>query len=388
MAPRRWVTSCLGVGTVALATVLAGAARPVAAQAPAERGEVAGRVVDAGGRAVSGARVSVLGTTRLAESDDLGAFRLTDIATGEVRLAVRRLGFAPETLTVLVRTAGAASVSLSLERVSQPLPAVQVHGRRDLTGPMAGFYERMERGHGRFFTQEQLDKQTSRRMSDLLRGIPGLRLEQRRGGAQSVRMRGSTVAPLFWLDGVPMGMAELDLDNFDPRTFAGIEIYSGAATVPVEFAGGRTMTTSGGTVLLWTRQGEPRARSRKKDGPSPMSVLLQMLDESRVFTRDSVDTPATLIGGSQGMPLYPDSLYAARVGGRVEVEFVVDAEGAPLMDTFGVVASSHPAFVDAVRRVIEDRRYVPATRRGRAVAQLVQVPYEFLPDTGAGTRRP
>ena len=49
---------------------------------------------------------------------------------------------------------------------------------------------------------------------------------------------------------------------------------------------------------------------------------------------------------------------------------------------------THPAFVDAVRRVVEARRYVPATRQGRAVAQLVQLPYEFLPEVTGAQRRP
>ena len=368
---------------VVLAAGLATAAPQSIAQAPAVgRGTVRGNVHDEAGRAVVGARLTVIGASLAGESDGVGAWSISNIPVGSVQLAVRRIGFAPETLNVRVDETNTLVEALGLRRIALPLQAVVVHGRRDLRGPMAGFYARLERGHGRFLTQEQIDRSTARRMSDLLRGIPGLRIDQRRFGNQSYRLRGATIAPLVWLDGIPMGAAEVDLDNFDPRTFAGIEIYSGAATVPVEFAGSRTMSTSGGSIVLWTRQGEPSARRRKKDDPSPALLVLGLLDRDEAFTRDEVDTQVLALGSDPVVPLYPDSLYGARIPGHVEVEFVVDPTGRPRMDTFGVVAATHPALGEAVRRAIEDRRFVPATRGGVAVAQVVQQPYSFRPDSG------
>ena len=70
------------------------------------------------------------------------------------------------------------------------------------------------------------------------------------------------------------------------------------------------------------------------------------------------------------------------MAGRVEVEFVVDSTGHPRMDTFGVVHSTHPELVQAVRLALSTDRleFAPATLGGRPVAQLVQQPFEFRLD--------
>lgn len=355
---------------------------------PPSRNALRGQVRDESGRPLSGASLAVVGTRVAGESDDAGAFTLAGLAEGEAALVVRRIGFAPETLGVIVANGVATPVVVALRRIALPLDAVVVHGRRYVRGPMAGFYARMERGNGRFITGEQIDRRNVRRMSDLLRGIPGLRIESRRYGVQSFRLRGATVAPLVWLDGAPMGAGEVDLDNFDPRTFAGIEIYSGPATVPAEYGGSRTMTTSGGTIILWTRQGELAAPRRRAGTPSPALLVAGMLDRREVFTRDSVDTPARPASAQPFLPNYPDSLYAARLGGTVEVEFVVDASGRLRMDTFGVVSTTHRTLGEAVRRSLAERAWIPAIRSGRPVPQLVQLPFDFLPDSGVVARKP
>jgi len=357
------------------------------AQAIPGLGTVSGSVRDSSGRGIEGARVAIIGGLFAGETDDEGGFRLGKVPAGTARLAVRRIGFAPETLVLSIRADETTDVSLALRRVSALLAPVVVQGRRDVIGPLSGFYARLDRGQGRFFTFEQIDDSPARRMSDLLRGIPGMRISAGRGGSQSYRMRGSNVAPLVWLDGVPMANAELDLDNFDPRTFAGIEIYSGAATVPIEFTGGRTFSSSGGTIVLWTREGTPTAKRRKKDDPPPAVLVRLLLDRNEAFTRDEVDTPAVLLEGAQVVPIYPDTLYNAGLPGQVTVEFVVDREGRARMDTFGGVAGSHRSLVEAVRRAVEERRFAPATRQGRAVAQVVHLPFSFIPDSGTRSAR-
>ena len=379
-----------GTRTFLLAIGLVAANRTSWPQAASPSGNrvVKGSLVDSDGRGVTGARVQLVGGSAAAESDDRGLFELGGVPSGHARLAVRRIGFAPETLAVPSGASGMVLEHLALQRIGALLTPVIVNGRRDLRGPMAGFYARLDRGNGRFFTQEQIERTNTRRMSDLLRGVPGMRIDQRKFGSSSFRMRGSSAAPLVWLDGVPMGSAEVDLDNFDPRTFAGIEVYSGAATVPIEYSGSRTMSTSGGSIVLWTRQGEASPRRRKKDDPTASSVILGLLDRDLAFTRDEVETHAVALDTAPSPPVYPDSLYRARVAGRVEVEFVVDPSGRPQMDTFGAVATTHLSLVEAVRRVIVERRFRPATRRGVPVAQLVQVPFEFVPDTSLPTRRP
>lgn len=342
---------------------------------------VSGSVRDQFGRPLAGVEVRQLAGERRAETDERGTFRLVAGAEQGTRLEVRRIGFRPE--TVAVPAAGAPPLQLILARTGLVLDPVFVHGRRDLQGPLAGFYRRMSQGNGRFLTQEQIERSTARRMSDLLRGIPGLRIDQKRTGANAYRQRGATVNPIIWVDGIPLGGGEVDLEAYDPRTFSGIEIYSGAATVPPEFTSGRSYSSSGGTIVLWTRQGQQGTRRRRPGEPSPAQVLAELLGRDEVWPVDSVDVAAALIGPAPFQPIYPDSLFNSGSGGQVEVEFVVDAAGRVRMETFGVVSSSHPSLADAVRRAVEFRSFVPATRQGRPVPQLVQLPFAFVPDSSA-----
>lgn len=343
-----------------------------------------GEVRDGTGRPLAGAEVRLVGGARLTESDEQGAFRVRARPPEGARVEIRRIGFRPETLSLPGTT---APLQVRLTRTGQVLDPVFVVGRREIRGPMAGFYRRMSQGNGRFLTQDQIERSTARRMSDLLRGIPGLRVDQKRTGGNAYRLRGAVVNPIIWLDGIPLAGAEVDLDAYDPRTFAGIEIYSGMATVPPEFASGRTYSSSGGTIVLWTRQGQQGTRRRRAGEPSPSQVLAELLGRAEAWPIDSVDVPAALIGPGPFAPIYPDSLFRASAGGQVEVEFVVDASGRVRMETFGVITSSHPSLSEAVRRAVEGRSFVPATRQGRPVSQLLQLPFAFVPDS-APTRKP
>jgi TonB family protein len=350
----------------------------VNAQPQSARGSLLGTVLDETGRAVVGAVAVAMGSTLPVETDGKGGFRLARLDTGAARVVVRRIGFRPETIAVVIDGHTPTRASVRLRRVAVPLAPVRVTGREGLREPMAGFYARKERGNGRFITREQIERRNVGTMSELLREIPGLRIESRRFGVHSFRMRNSSQAPLVWLDGTPMGSTEVDLDDFDPRTFAGIEIYSGAATVPAEFAGGRMMPTSGGAILLWSIEGRPDELRRRGRRPSPAVLLARLLERGEAFTSDQVDSPARPLTGEPLRPVYPDSLYEARADGRVEVEFLVDAAGRVRMDTFGVVATTHAALGEAVRQALGGRVYRPAMRSGVSVPQIVQLPVEFV----------
>ncbi len=360
------------------------AAGVLLAQGPVRSGVVRDEL----GRALAGVRidrveVQVVGGAllpagaALAESDLAGRFQWRDAPGGDRgTLVFRRLGFRPDTVRLLSGSS-AEPIEVVLRRLALPLPAVTVSGRREVRGPLAGFYQRRAQGMGRFFTAEEIERRGLRRPSDLIRAVPGVQVVPLRGGRVAYRIRGSNVPPLVWLDGNPMTAAELDLDAFDLRSFAGVEIYAGAATVPPQFTGGRMMTSSGGAIVLWTREGEIQPRRARRGEPTPAEVLARLVAEATVWTADAVDVPARLLAQTGTVPLYPDSLFDAGIPGDVEVEFVVDATGEVRMDTFGVVASTDPLLVDAVRRSVAGLRFFPAQKAGVAVAQLVQYPVRF-----------
>ena len=165
---------------------------------------------------------------------------------------------------------------MTIHRLAFQLQPVLVVGHRNLTGRMAGFYQRKDRGMGHYVTRDEIERRNPPNLTDMFRMIPGARVDSR-GGRNQIRFRGSQCAPLTWLDGTPLFAGEFDLDAISPRSVEGMEIYSGPSSVPTEFLGTRAISSSCGTILLWSRQGELRPKKRK--GPSPASQIAMMVDE-------------------------------------------------------------------------------------------------------------
>lgn len=372
---------------------LLGASEPAGGQAsplsPQPTGTVRGTVSTTLGLPIGGAYLRLMmpgrGSTTSVESDEEGNFTAIGVPQGTAWLVARRIGYRPDSVQVTVTAGETIQSRVQLERIAVELDQVRIIGRRDVTGPMAGFYKRMGQGAGRFFTANDIDRRNASRMSDMFRMVPGMRIESR-GFQNTIRMRGSRCAPLVWLDAQPLYAGEIDLDAFDPRSFEGVEIYSGAASVPVEFQGNQRMSSACGTIVLWSKRGELRERKRKKDEPTPTMRITQLLDKGEAFVASDVDATARPDSFNLVKPMYPDSLYDAQAPGRVLAEFVVNVNGEPNMDTFSAVTSTHRLFVEPVRRAVRDQRFMPALRKGRPVAQVLQLPFDFVPDSTARRR--
>ena len=367
-----------------------GATGARAQSAGAATGTVRGTVNTTLGLPIGGAQVRLRiqgrGTTTSVESDDNGTFTAAEVPLGSAWLVARRIGYRPDSVAVDVTAGEPARATVQLERIAVELSTVQVVGRREVNGPMAGFYRRMGYGSGRFFTASDLASRNAARMTDVFRMVPGMRIESR-GLQNAVRIRGSRCAPLVWLDAQPLYAGEVDLDAFDPRTFEGIEIYSGAASVPVEFQGNQRMSSACGTIVLWSKRGELRERKRKKDEPSPAMRIAQMIEAGDAYVASDVDASARPDSVNLIRPIYPDSLFDAQAPGRVLAEFVVSVTGEANMDTFSAVTTTNRLFVEPVRRAVREQRFAPAVRKGRIVQQVMQLPFEFVPDSTARRRK-
>jgi TonB family protein len=80
----------------------------------------------------------------------------------------------------------------------------------------------------------------------------------------------------------------------------------------------------------------------------------------------------------EGVPVYPAALKSAGVSGRVIASFVVDTAGLVDVTTFKVIQSTDEEFTAAVKDALPKMRFDPArVSGGRAVKQLVQMPFEF-----------
>ena len=363
---------------VALSALVAGGlagARPIAAQTtPRQTGYVAGVVRDTTGVVVVGAQVSLAGHLGRGTTGTDGSFRLSGPG-GDRTLVVRRLGFRPESLAVAIPPGATTEVSVRLVATPQTLAPVVVATTdiRRYAPRLRAFHERRERGFGRFFTAEDIDRRNPAVVSDLLRTVPGARITKQ-GGQSVVTFRNQNCVPLIWVDGMPAVAGYLDPDVFQPNSLAGIEVYSGPSTVPSELMWVRGKGSCG-VIALWTRMPELKPKTPKRQYTA--QDLANLVASLRLYTADQVDVAAAPDTANPVAPIYPDSLLRTGVAGRVLVEFVVDSTGVADPETFGVVLTTDPLFTEAVRRAVLGTRFVPAMLDGRRVRQLVQMPFRF-----------
>lgn len=339
-------------------------------------GAIDGRVRDAAGRAVAGAELTIQGTTIRVETDDAGEVRIKNVPAGDLELRIRRLGFRPDTSRIRVQAGQTVPVLIALQPLAFVLSPVMILGKR-YSGRLAAFYERRDRGMGHYFTREEIERRNPAITTDLLRTVPGVRIQTGSFGRQTLRFRGSRCPPLVWVDGAPLGASEFDINSFSARSIEAMEIYSGVDMLPAEFNG----PSSGcGAIVIWSRQGEVQARHRPK-GESAAAEVQRLVESLSVYTAEQVDQPARADSTRQTLPVYPHELYRNATPGSVLVEFVVDPDGQADMDSFNVVSATHPAFGESVRRAVRETTWIPAVKQGRKVRQVLQLPYRFVPDS-------
>lgn len=373
------------VALPALARDAAGQTGVVERAASSALGDVAGVVHDEAGNEIASVEVTVEGSPLRALTDAHGAFIFRRVPAGPATLRVRRLGFVPMTIQVVVDSAFAPPLDVAMKTLPIRLNTVEVRAtRRVYTGFMADFNRRRDSGlGGHFFTRAQIDSLRPYRTTDLLRRIPGLNLTPAGANETVVRTRGQSCLPLIWVDGTPATAAYFDPDNINPRTIEGIEIYSGLATVPAALLG-PGLHGACGVIAIWTRIGEPR-RKKKVDAQEAALRLAALVDSLKVYTVTQVDEAARLDTATPFAPDYPDELRRSRMPGLVIAEFVVDTDGHVEPATVGVVTSSHRLFTAAVDSALSTAVFQPAVLAGRHVRQLVQLPvYFLLPGKGGG----
>ena len=347
-------------------------------------GTITGVIGDSVDVGIVGATVTIVGGPGIDVSAGDGAFRIANVPAGSQTVVARRIGFRPESLTVVVVPDSILTVRLRLESTAQRVaPVVITSSRVRYTGRMRGFNERRDRGIGRFFTASDIERRRPRVVTDLLRTLPGTRLTNV-NGQQVVTFRGMRCAPLVWIDGTPASVGYLDVDLFTPSSLAGIEVYPGPSTIPSELTWVRGKSNCG-VIALWTKMPEGRVKQGARMSVKDIESAVQ---SSQLFTVDLVDTPVAQDSAHPIAPVFPDSLLRASVGGRVVAEFVVDINGEPNMATFSAVLSTHEMFTEAVRGAVSSARFTPAWRGGKRVRQLVQLPFAFSAPGKGGSLEP
>jgi carboxypeptidase family protein/TonB-dependent receptor-like protein len=232
-------------------------------------------------------------------TDSQGHFSLEAATSGAYRLRCMTIGYQPATtplfdlragdqpLEVVVRISPVAVLLAPLEIVSQR-PALLA----DRWLMVDGYYDRAHTygreglGAGRFLDRDAIRQAGAFNVTDIVRGMPGVRV-QGTGGARGIvtfrGVAGRCVPPVF-VDGVPVTDGAAVNDVVKPLELAAMEVYPGI-TVPAEYAnhGGQSC----GAIVLWTGTTDRRPY-RHADPPARELSLDLTLSPDSVLPRDSV----------------------------------------------------------------------------------------------------
>lgn len=228
-------------------------------------GVIDGVVTDTLLRPLNSADISVVGVGARVVTSASGKFRFLQVPAGQYLLVVRRIGFAPTSGIIEVPADDTLRLSYTLSRSITTLDTVSVNTRR-VTMRMLEFEQRRRQAQGQFLTQEEIERKGSLQIADYLRNFRGVEISrvttEQFGGTQIYSRReggGYTsggqldYCPLqVMLDGIVLPR-NFNLDLLpSPKQIAGVEVYSGPATVPPQFGGPDRRC---GVMAVWTRDG-------------------------------------------------------------------------------------------------------------------------------------
>lgn len=235
-----------------------------------------------------GLRVAGIG----ALTDSLGVAILYIARPGTDTLLVRLLGFVTEEVPTELAAGETKVIAVGLRRDALTLPTVTVTGKETRREPGVGFTRRQKMGLGHFITRTEIDRYAPSNSADILRRVPGVRVQANRAGDHIISMTRSTskCRVQYYVDNMPMPTEELldaaieqritadmaangntaetqsrarskklnrdlpafTIDHIPPEQIEAIEVYRGAAEIPVEY---RRTGSLCGVVLIWTKTG-------------------------------------------------------------------------------------------------------------------------------------
>jgi hypothetical protein len=231
----------------------------LAAQRPTPR-SIRGVVRDSSGAAVPYANVVIDNKSRVV-ADDSGRFSAAADSGRVLNLLVRRIGYAEQRATLAV--VSDTTLQITLASAPRTLAAQQIVAASRLRSPENhGFYRRLlqrETGvvAGYFITPEEIEQRRAYRATQVLEGVPGVRMTRMGPSGVFWVALGVDRCPMsIYLDRVRLNSmanraAPVFIDEIvSPNSLAGIEVYSSAVKAPPEF---QPLNGTCGVILLWTK---------------------------------------------------------------------------------------------------------------------------------------
>lgn len=214
-----------------------------------------GVVRDSAGAPILGVEVRVYGGPLVGRTDDSGTFRIMGLPSGVAQVRLRRMGFLPTVREVRLLPGRTDSLAVSLTALATMIPGVTVQEEHEARSHrlLPGFWERRARGFGYFLTRDQIEKRNAFDFAELTRMAPGVTIGMRNGRKTIRFRRGGEMTdcpPQFVVDG--MRIENGSPDEFEPGDVEALELYSGPATIPPQYAP-RFDSHTCGAVVIWTR---------------------------------------------------------------------------------------------------------------------------------------
>jgi hypothetical protein len=173
--------------------------------------------------------------------------------------------FEPRTEVLLLRHGNFEEVSLTLPlnpRGATRLGAVAVTA--EAPSKAAGLEARRSTGRGHFIDRREIDKVKPRAATEMLRRVPGLRVETAGTQVRIRSRRAGDCEMLLYLDGMPIynelapagrrsrGSTAVvsAIDRLPPDMLEAIEVYLGPSETPPQYSRGGANC---GAILIWTR---------------------------------------------------------------------------------------------------------------------------------------
>jgi hypothetical protein len=225
---------------------------PTAPDGQSGSAAVSGTVTLEDSRTNAGARVEVVGTDIAATTNEKGDFSLRKLPSGSKILLIRHVGFAEEIVPVDLSSREEKRVTVNLSRFVGVMDPVLVKARRTVGLEKVGFNQRKKNGMGFYIGPERLVGAHPLVLSDILRLVPGLRVEYGEHGDMVSTARGITNGCVqYYLDDSPyLESTHGDVNRFvrasDVRA---VEVYQGLGT-PAQFDRPGASCT---TIVIWTR---------------------------------------------------------------------------------------------------------------------------------------
>ena len=243
----------------ALLAVIAIGITPAITSAQARTSLVIASVTDGqSGQPLADAEVKLSDVNMSATTDWSGEARIAKVAGGQHNFEIRKAGYDPLSVTLLVQGDSIGPVFRLIKTAATPIQPVKVEADPGTTY-LAEFEKRRQEGRGRFLTAGDLEKKQNRSLVQVLAtafgGLMSTPDPERAGHnlltTRRTRPRLDRVDVHCGVDIYLDGSQYLDdLDAIRPTELAGAEYY------PVESAPGeyRKLTDNCGVLLLWTKK--------------------------------------------------------------------------------------------------------------------------------------